>query len=62
MVKGAHTVGRIIFKDIKFRGYSKFHLNKNFRRKNFEVIGYGQTAKFLPHVATRCMNNLRMRR
>ena len=33
------TVGRIIFKDIKFRGYSKFHFNKKFRGKHFEVIG-----------------------
>ena len=60
-----YTVGRIIFKDIKFRGYSKFHFKQKFSWKKFG--GYGQPAKFLPHVAstcmaTRCVNDLRTRR
>ena len=31
------TIGLIIFKDIKFRGFSNFALNKNFHGKDFKV-------------------------
>ena len=44
------TIRLIIFKDINYCG---FPLNKIFV-ENF--WGYGQPAKFLPHVATRCVS------
>ena len=41
------TVGLIVFKDIKIRGFSKFCLNKNVRGKNFEVIDNQQNILLL---------------
>ena len=34
----SHTVGLIVFKDIKFRDSKNLALNKNFRGKIFDVI------------------------